>query len=293
MTSSLHNFDDGLTAAIDGGNWRAASALGARLGELLLGAFAAHDAVRVAAIRGVLGRAEDRMVYGRGADTRLSETGVAALLKSYRALADSAADVCRTAFAEDEDLRSARDKLLDAMAGSERPMSNTALVTATGLPPETVSRVLKLLRAEGLVNRWRASRHKMNVLTTKGMRLRAGAKAVKRTPVIERDKNPLDLLKAPSAALQDKDKLRADPILSLARETSSVMADGDGGAPWAKPSFTDFFATTVDLNPLGASKGDPESTNNPDQLAKLRIPTAAVIASIATLRDDSSHGWKK
>jgi DNA-binding MarR family transcriptional regulator len=69
---------------------------------------------------------------------------------------------------------SARDRVLKALARSNRPLTNSELAEQCDVAPETISRVLKALVSEGLVLSRKAGRNRANQLTATG-RMQVGA----------------------------------------------------------------------------------------------------------------------
>lgn len=175
--SSLIKFTKLLRESIEHGRWKQVDAARERLVQLGLDALVERSADDLHIVSVALTNARSMMVLEhnvnprREADRQRNADAEAWMLTaeaSVMIMAERLLPAQPAALTSDEQRRG-RDAILIALSRcNQRSLSNTALADSCRLRPETIARVLGVLRQEGLVVSWRAGRTVANQVTSRG-----------------------------------------------------------------------------------------------------------------------------
>lgn len=170
LLDSVTRFETKLNEAIFARQWRAADRSVDRLRAALLEALVKGDAEAISRIEAAFSNARqivelrDRLKLADdavGMAHRLrADTGSAVLAGRMRPLPPTETDPIAAG--------TLRDKILDTLRQSNRPMTNSDLCQRLGKDAPAISRGLKTLSLEGCVRQWRAGSQRLNALTEKG-----------------------------------------------------------------------------------------------------------------------------
>lgn len=214
---ATHVIDDHfgkLSIALDDSNWRIVDKARDALRRYFLRALVDGDRKTATDIADKAAAARARFVITRKLTPEINETTVAAkLMADIEAFAIGKGMYPTLATLSGDDL-SAKERVYQAVARANAPISNVSIVQQTGMPAETVSRMLKVLRLEGRISSFKAGKLSLN-------------KALDRRPVPRRMVMNLPIL--PKSTSVDMTELAVEPATSfkLYQEES-----GDGDDSW-------------------------------------------------------------
>lgn len=162
LEASVRKFTTELECAIDRNDWERVDICRERLKALLLDA--ARELIRseIARIDAALSQARGKLVFGREVDLTPGPNGAAWMLAADIETARLAGRLLPPSTAQPVD-GSAKDKVMAALRSTNYSgLTNSQIKDQTGLPAETVARVLKVLREEGRVTSRKVGRFVIN-----------------------------------------------------------------------------------------------------------------------------------
>jgi DNA-binding transcriptional ArsR family regulator len=166
LEASVNKFTLELERAIDQSEWERVDICRERLKTLLLDAVRIGIRPVIARIDAALSRARGKLVFGREVELTSGPNGAAWMLAADIETARLAGRQLPSSTAQPVD-NSAKDKVIAALKSADHSgFNNSQLSDRTGLPAETVARVLKVLREGGLVAFRKVGRFTINRLIT-------------------------------------------------------------------------------------------------------------------------------
>lgn len=166
LGASVQIVVEGIVAATQRREWGTIQRLGERVRMIILDAAADRDRSGLSEVAGALEIAE---AVFPDADGDLDLARVVWMLRMDASLAKLAARriPAKASVAVETD-RSARDRILHAMANANTAPSVATIATMSGLARETVSRLLPVMAGEGLVRYRKVGRKTLSRITPKG-----------------------------------------------------------------------------------------------------------------------------